>query len=60
MATLIDGDDLKERLERASITMTEMAKGSVVDRRRLSGKKQGVDLARSYLDEALRAAKSGQ
>ena len=58
MVTLIDGDDLKERLERASLTLKNLGEVSVTDKKRLAAKREGVELALSYLDEALRQRKN--
>lgn len=48
--------DLRDRLERAAIVLDETVPGywEAIERARVRGKAEGVRLAMSYVDEALR------
>lgn len=48
--------DLLERLARADLTLLQMMNdpGALADHDRLQGKREGVRLAASYVDEAIR------
>lgn len=64
--TPIDGDDLKERLERASETLLAMQTEAYIQRNtddrylHLRAKREGVTLALSYLTEAIVKLGGGQ